>query len=122
MKSPLRKWLGLLLVSALGLAAGPGRAASYAPLDCAKATTAAEIAVCKSYALGQDEARLATLYGIVISLVAMGQKGDIVDSQRRWVAAREACASDAECLSRTYRTRIQELTRALDEVEKRGPF
>jgi uncharacterized protein len=122
MKSHVRKLLGVLLVSALGLAAGPGRADNYAPLDCAKAKSASEIAVCKSYALGQDEARMATLYGIVISLVAMGQKGDIVDSQRRWVATREACASDAECLFRAYRTRIEELTRTLDEVEKRGPF
>jgi uncharacterized protein len=29
------------------------------PLDCAKTSTAAEMAICKSYALGQGEARVA---------------------------------------------------------------
>ncbi len=62
--------LGILLLPFLCLAPRPGHAASYAPLDCAKASTAAETAVCKTYALGQDEARLSTLFGVLTSLVA----------------------------------------------------
>jgi uncharacterized protein YecT (DUF1311 family) len=89
------KRLGFLLGLVLTLAPRPGHAASYAPLDCAKASTAAETTVCKAYALGQDEARLATLFGVLTSLVAMGQRADLVDTQRRWISVREACGSNA---------------------------
>jgi uncharacterized protein len=114
--------LGILLLSALSLAPDNVHAAPYAPLDCAKASTAAETAICKTYALGQDEARLATLFGVLTSLVAMGQRSDLVDTQRRWISVREACGSNAQCLSRTYATRINELSQALDALAKRGPF
>jgi uncharacterized protein len=113
---------GILLASLLCLAPRPGHAASYAPLDCAKASISAEIAVCKTYALGQDEARLATLFGVLTSLVAMGQRADIADAQRRWISVREACRTSVDCLSRVYETRINELSQALDDLAKRGPF
>jgi uncharacterized protein len=113
---------GILLVSVLCLAPRLGHAASYAPLDCAKASTSAETAVCKTYALGQDEARLATLFEVLTSFVAMGRRADIVDAQRRWISVREACGNNADCLSRAYQARINELSQALDDLAKRGPF
>ena len=60
-------------------------AGDYAPLNCAKASSPAEHAICKSYPLGQREARMATLYGVATSLVAMGQRGNIEDAQRTWL-------------------------------------
>jgi uncharacterized protein len=122
MKFRLCKWLGILIASVLSFAPRPGHAASYAPLDCAKVSTAAETTVCKTYALGQDEARLATLFEILTSLIAMGQRADLVDTQRRWIAVREACGSNTECLSRAYQSRINELMQTLDALAKRGPF
>ena len=110
------------LAAALLVLPHAANASPYAPLDCAKASTAAETAVCRGYALGQDEARLATLYGILTSLVAMGQRGDIMDAQRHWLSDRNACGNDTGCLSRVYRTRIDELSRAMDTLAKRGPF
>ena len=111
-----------ILLSVFSCAPNVGQAASYAPLDCAKTSTAAEMAICKSYALGQDEAHLATLFGILTSLVAMGQRSDLVDTQRRWISVREACGSKVDCLSQAYKTRIDELSQALDTLAKRGPF
>jgi|HubBroStandDraft_2_1064218.scaffolds.fasta_scaffold286125_1 uncharacterized protein len=116
------KTSGILLASVLCLAPRPGHTASYAPLDCAKASTAAETTVCETYALGRDEARLATLFGVLTSLVAMGQRADIVDAQRRWISLREACGDSVDCLSLAYQTRINELSQALDGLAKRGPF
>jgi uncharacterized protein len=69
-----------ILASAMGLP-GAAFAADYAPINCAKATSAADVTICKTYSLGQAEARMATLYGIAMSLVAMGQRGDIGDAQ-----------------------------------------
>jgi len=56
-----------ILLSVFSFAPNVGCAASYAPLDCAKTSTAAETAIRKSYALGQDEAHLATLFGVLTS-------------------------------------------------------
>lgn len=110
----------LALVTA-GLA-GPASAVDYSPIDCARATTPADRTICGSYALGQDEARMATLYGVATALVAMGQRGDLQDSQRAFIRTREACGTDTACLSRTYATRIRELDAVIDGIASRGPF
>ena len=86
---------GVLLGSIIVPASCLGQTASYAPLNCAKASTPTEKTICGNYELGQDEARLATLYGILTSLVAMGQRGDIMDAQQKWIVVRGACGSDA---------------------------
>ena len=78
-------------MAAFLLAPGLARAGDYAPLDCGKAKSPAEKAICGSYALGQDEARMATLYAIATSLVAMGQRGDMQGAQRDWLQTRENC-------------------------------
>lgn len=122
MKHRLCKWLGILFALAFSLSPRLGLAASYAPLDCAKASTVADTTICKTYSLGQDEARLATLFEVMTSLVAMGQRGDIIDRQQQWLAAREACRGNVTCLSQAYQSRIGELSQALDALVKRGPF
>jgi uncharacterized protein len=77
------KRLGIHLLAVVSFVPNSGYAAFYAPVDCAKASTAAKTTICQSYALGQDESRLATLFGILTSLVAMGQRSDLIDTQRR---------------------------------------
>jgi uncharacterized protein len=100
----------------------PARAADYAPVDCSKASLPAERAICPSYPLGQAEARMATLFGVVTSLVAPGQRGDIGDAQRKWLKERNACGDDNACIARAYQSRITALSAALDAIASRGPF
>ena len=64
------------------LVASPAKAADYAPLDCTKARSVTEKTICGNYALGQAEARMATLYEWTTQLVAMGSRGNIQDDQR----------------------------------------
>ena len=101
---------------------GNASASGYAPLDCAKAHSASENAICKSYALGQDEARMATLYAIATSLVGMGRRGDIEDQQRAWLKQRDACGDRDACIANAYATRIRELDAVIADVASRGPF
>jgi uncharacterized protein len=110
-----------IVASALGLPAS-ANAASYAPIDCAKATTPADITICKTYSLGQAEARMATLFGIAMALVAMGQRGDIGDAQVQWLKAREACGANVACLTNAYRSRIPQLSKVIDDIASRGPY
>lgn len=100
----------------------PGRAADYAPLNCAAARSASETAVCSNYGLGQLEARMATLYQWSTSFVGMGQRGDMQDAQRSFLKQREACDGDIACLRRTYDARITQLQAVMERVRERGPF
>jgi uncharacterized protein len=118
----LRKLAASAVVLSLLAASAPARAADYAPIDCDKASSPAERVICRSYPLGQAEARTATLFGAVTSLVAMGQRGDIGDSQRKWLKERNACGDDGACIGRAYQSRITALSSALDAIASRGPF
>jgi uncharacterized protein len=97
-------------------------AADYAPLDCAKASSSAERAICSDYSLGQREARVATLFEITTSLVAMGQRGDLQDQQRAFLKERDACASSIPCLRNAYEVRDKQLEAVLAQIRQRGPF
>jgi uncharacterized protein len=118
----LRKLMGGLVALSLLVAPVPARAADYAPIDCSKVSLPAERAICRSYPLGQAEARMATMFGIVTSLVAMGQRGDIGDAQRKWLKERNACGDDNACIARAYQSRIAVLSSAFDAIASRGPF
>jgi uncharacterized protein len=110
------------MVPALACAPAPAIAADYAPLDCGKAQSPAERTICGSYALGQSEARMATLYSVATSLVAMGQRGDIQDTQRAWLARRDLCGTNHGCLAATYDERIRALDQVIAGVASRGPY
>jgi uncharacterized protein len=108
--------------AALTLAALPAQAADYAPLNCAAASNATEKTICGSYSLGQQEARMATLYQWATSFVAMGQRGDIQDAQRAFLNARNACGANVACLRKAYDGRISQLQAVMTRVMEKGPF
>jgi len=107
----------VLLLGAAALA--PAAAASF---DCATAGAADEKAVCADCDLAQLDVKMATLYEVVTRLVAMGQRGDIQDAQRTFLAERARCGADTACLSRAYRARIGVLEQAFSAIAARGPF
>lgn len=97
-------------------------AADYAPLDCKKAGSDTERTICSNYELGQDEARVATLYGVTTSLVAMGQRGTIQDDQRAFLKQRDACGSNVGCIRNAYGAREKQLEAVMARIQQRGPF
>jgi uncharacterized protein len=116
------RWLPAAIIVATLFKPALARAGDYAPLDCAKANSDAERTICRSYALGQQEARMATLFSVATSLVAMGQRGDILDGRRKWLETREACGKRISCLTATYDTRIRELNDVVVGIASRGPY
>lgn len=118
----MRAGFAIAILAATALRPSFAHADGYAPIDCAKARSPSEQTICRNYALGQQEARLATLFGVATSLVAMGQRGDIQDSQRAWLKTRDACGNDVACLARAYDARIAVLNGVVDGIAKRGPF
>lgn len=118
----MRAGFAIAILEAMTLGSSFAHADGYAPIDCAKARSPSEQTICRNYALGQQEARLATLFGVATSLVAMGQRGDIQDAQRAWLKTRDACGSNVACLARAYDARIAVLNGVVDGIAKRGPF
>jgi uncharacterized protein len=92
------------------------------PLNCAAASSASEKTICGDYGLGQQEARMATLYQWATSFVAMGQRGDIQDAQRAFLKERNACGARADCLRRAYDGRISQLQAVMTRVMEKWPF
>jgi uncharacterized protein len=118
----LRKMAGGLVALSLLVVSVPARAVDYAPIDCSKASSPVVRTICRSYPLGQAEARMATLFGVVTSLVAMGQRADIGDAQRTWLKERNACGDDGACIARAYQSRIAALSATLDAIASHGPL
>jgi uncharacterized protein len=111
--------LGVAMILSAARAAA---CAEYSPIDCAHAEYSAQRTICRDYSLGQAEARMATLYGVVSSLVAMGQRGSLQDTQREWLKARDQCHDDRTCLANVYAGRIGELNGIIADIAARGPF
>jgi uncharacterized protein len=121
MTAAIRLRIALAAVLTAGTIA-PAAAADYAPVDCAKAASPSETAICSNYVLGQDEARMATLYQWTTSLVAMGQRGVLADQQAVFLKDRAACGSDVKCIGQLYEARIDQLEAVMKRIRERGPF
>jgi uncharacterized protein len=115
-------FLPVLIVTLTFELASPSLAAGYAPLDCARAASPSETAICSNYRLGQDEARMATLYQWATSLVAMGQRGTLQDEQAAFLKDRAGCGADVTCIGQLYEARIDQLEAVLKRIQHHGPF
>ncbi|CAN5211722.1 hypothetical protein BH10PSE10_BH10PSE10_20730 [soil metagenome] len=116
------QWLLVALFVAGPAFMSAARAADYAPLDCKKEGSAPERTVCSDYGLGQSEARVATLYQIATSLVAMGQRAQLQDEQRAFIKQRDTCGFNAGCIRGVYAERIAQLEAVMAGIAQRGPF
>lgn len=112
----------VVIITMASASVSAANAGEYVPLDCNKAQSSAERAICSNYSLGQSEARMATLFSIVTSLVAMGQRGNIRDDQQKWLQSRNACGNNLACLKESYATRIQQLENVMAGIASHGPY
>jgi uncharacterized protein len=109
------------MVLALGLMVSAS-AASAASFDCAKARTADEHAICNDRSLNDRDVELTTRYGMVLSLTAMGLRGDLQDEQRAWLQQRHACGANRSCIGRLYDQRLTRIKGVFAGIASRGPF
>jgi uncharacterized protein len=92
-------WGGCGAVPALSTA----EAASF---NCGRATTPTERAICGNRALEDRDVEMATIFGLIRPVFAMGARGAFLDQQNAWIAQRNRCGSDASCIRRRYDERI----------------
>ena len=112
----------LLLLSASLLTLALPRLASAIPIDCSKASTTNERAICADPFLLQTDARLDTLYDISTRLVSPAERDSLLDSQRAWVKEREQCGTDKNCMRAAYARRASIFEAILQRAQAHGPF
>lgn len=119
--APSLRFRALFLALAL-CASGVSGTAHAASFSCVEADGADETAICKDCELAQQDVKMATLYGVLTKLVAMGQRGVIEYEQQVWLRHRAECQANRACLVKAYDTRIGQLQDALNNIYSRGPF
>ncbi|MCB1499450.1 MAG: DUF3298 domain-containing protein [Bauldia sp.] len=81
-----------------------------ASFDCSKAGTTTEKAICGDVALARLDRNLADTYAQALSWASDDAARDAIKAgQRAWITDRNACGSDADCLSASYTERIKAL-------------
>lgn len=100
----------------LALTAIAPNSAAAQSFDCAKATAADEIAVCRSRTLSRLDSEMADAYAAARRCAMMGMQGVLLDDQRAFLDKRAACGSDEGCLAPLYRARIKTLKAQEKEI------
>lgn len=78
---------------------------------CSKAATPTEGAICANPDLKKLDTEMAAAYHQAFAATQAGTpaRKALIDSQRQWLKARDACQADASCLEGAYRERVQAL-------------
>jgi uncharacterized protein YecT (DUF1311 family) len=79
-----------------------------ASFACAKARGATEQAICASATLAGYDRSVAAAYRFALQRAGEEARA-IRQAQRDWIAARNVCAADADCLGKSMRERLEEL-------------
>ncbi|MBJ3774118.1 lysozyme inhibitor LprI family protein [Acuticoccus mangrovi] len=102
-----------LALAMAGVGTSPAMAQSF---DCAKASAADEVAVCRSGRLCALDDEMASLYEDVLAHALMGVSGETRDGQREFLEKRAACGADDPCLTALYEARIAELKKTREAL------
>ena len=109
----------IILIAVLAvMAAGPATAASF---DCKKAKLPAEIAVCSDPTLSSQDEELARQYLPLIKSAPADSAKTIKTEQKAWLAERNACGADMQCIMGSYRMRLQRFGEWRDQLSGAAP-
>lgn len=107
--SLIPKLAGLLLAAA-ALFLLPSDAAKAASFDCSQASIAAERTICRNANLSQLDARTAGMYFTILgNNYPASTLAQVKISQRRFLATRNACGANVNCLVDAYTSQMMYL-------------
>lgn len=79
--------------------------------DCRKAASVSEKTVCANAALSRLDLQLSrTWKGLLDAFIDSVQINQLKADQRAWIASREKCSDDTNCISKLYRDRLATLS------------
>jgi len=76
-------------------------------MDCTKAASAVEHAICAEKSLYELDARMGATYRKLMSATAI--QSEVKKAQHRWLKERDQCADNIGCLNQRYQDRLQVL-------------
>lgn len=99
-----------LLTAIVFFAAATPALAGETGFDCAKASSPVEKTLCadENYELGWRDKIMAMLFK---QLKEQGVQADLATRQSAWLKTRDACGTDADCLTKLYDKRLSELAK-----------
>jgi uncharacterized protein len=92
------------------------------PIDCEKADTPTERAICNTPSLLQADARMTAYFDIATQFVGMGVRGHLVESQRAFPSVRNRCGTDKACILAAYSKQTAPLETVIANAKAHGPF
>jgi len=96
----------IALAGLMWLGAGTVSTVEAASFNCARAASPTERAICGNRALEDRDVEMATIFGLIRPVFAMGARGAFMDDQNAWLVQRNRCGADTACLRRRYDERI----------------
>lgn len=95
---------------------GPLYAASF---DCdAEALKADEQVICDTRALNDLDVKMATTFELLTGLMPMGSRDHLKEEQAAWLARRQSCNADEQCLRQSYDERMKQLETVYGGIER----
>jgi uncharacterized protein len=92
-----------------------GMPAFGAGMDCRRAASATETAICARADLKQRDSELGSLYDKLAAAQPQGRAA-LQQSQRQWLKARDACGARNDCIASSYDSRLTVLRTQLRDV------
>lgn len=77
-------------------------------MDCAKAASAVENAICADKGLYELDAQMASAYSKLMKSTS-DTKAELKSAQRLWLKTRNQCAEEVSCLNQRYREQLESL-------------
>lgn len=115
MTLPMPQRLAAMLLAASAIFVLPSRAATAASFDCARASIPAERAICGNPNLSQLDARTAGMYFTILgNNLPPARLAQVRNMQRRFLATRNACGWNVDCLVDAYTSQMMYLRNVLN--------
>jgi len=113
----MRPCLSFVAIAALGACAAPAFAAG---LECSRAATATEKAICADQNLRKLDVQLSTAYGR-LAAAQPAQRGALRRAQADWLKTRDRCGADTGCIAMRHEERLTALQTQLRYVNAYKP-
>lgn len=108
-------------LAALAVLASQAGRATAQEFDCRKAGMASERTICRSDMLAALDEKMSGLYAeLKQSYARRGERDQLKRYQRQFLAARDDCARDTECIKGAYLDQISVLEAQLEHNERRS--
>lgn len=106
-----------ILLMALVVACLAAESAGAASFNCAHAVSPAEEAICGNANLGKLDERTSGMYFVILgSGAAQATISEVQASQGKFIAARDACDTDVDCLVDAYTSQMLYLKKIKDNL------